>query len=104
MTNGSLQYKITTGGGFDENNDPVAVTSEWSDPIECWIEANTHSNKGRYADGKFTIAAYTATIDDQPFSADRVQISDSEGTTIGEFAVQGIQRLELAGRIKITLS
>lgn len=104
MINGTLQYQIRTGGGFNPvNGDPVPATGAWSDYIDCFIQTNTHNNKGKYQDGKLTIATYTVLIETQAIDADRVKLVTDRGTELGEFQVQDIQFLDSVGRVKITV-
>ena len=103
MTNGTLQYKTRTAGGFDTNGNPIPATGTWSDPIDCFIQTNQHSNKGKYQDGKFIIAAYTVLIESQEIDTDRVWLITDKGKDMGEFAVQDIRFMDTVGRVKITV-
>ena len=103
MTNGTLQIRTKTGGGIDANGEAIPATGAWSDDVDCFIQTNGHSNKGKYADGKFTIAAYTVLIESQTFNADRIKLVTQNGEELGEFQVQDVQFLDTAGRVKITV-
>lgn len=101
MKNGTLKYAAITGGGFDGNNDPLPVTTSWSDPVDCLIITNTRNDKGTYQDGKFTVCKYTIHLDKQPFEAKRVKLTNDRGIDLGEFQVQDIQFLDLVRKVKI---
>jgi len=101
MENGTLQYKIITGGGLDASGDPIQVTEDWSEPIDCWIKTNLHNQKGKYEDGKFTMAKYEVLIELQPFEADRIKLITDKNKDLGEFQIQDCQFLDIAGRVKI---
>ena len=103
MINGTLQCKTRATEGFDIEGNPSPEAGKWSDYIDCFIQTNTHSNKGTYQDGRFTIAAYTVLIETQPFDADRIKLVTDKGKHLGEFQVQDIQFMDIVGRVKITV-
>lgn len=63
--NGTLSYLIEQTASFDEDGVPIPAASTWSPPIECWIQTNTHNERGTYQDGKFTQASYLVLIERQ---------------------------------------
>ena len=63
--NGTLEYLIKQTSSFDEDGVPTPLASTWSKPIECWIQTNTHNERGTYQDGKFTQASYLVLIERQ---------------------------------------
>lgn len=103
IANGTIQFEVITGGGFDENQDPIPVTQDWGEPVSCNTRENHSSNKGTYQDGNFKIASYTILIElcDIP-NAKRVRLS-YYGRHIGDYAVQSIRELGNVGRIKIVV-
>lgn len=100
-TNGTISCKIQTGGGLDGAGNPITITTEWSEPVLCLIKTNSHSNKGKYEDGVFTMATYEVLLEIQEFTANRIKLVNNVGSDLGEFQIQDIQFLENAGRIKI---
>lgn len=102
-TNGIILFRTSAGEpSTNEDGEPVAGVSQWSEPVECWIQTNTHNEKGAYADGKFTQAAYTVLIEEQPIRTDRVRLT-RHGEYLGEFAVQDTSHVTL-DRVKLTVT
>lgn len=100
--NGTLQYKIKTGGGF-LNGDPIPVCLNWSRPIECQIQANRHETTGKYVDGKFTIASYTILAELQQLDYAQIKLTTIRGKNLGEFEVQHVEYFDTVCRTKITV-
>lgn len=101
IVNGKLYYQIETGGGKDEDDDPIPVVVSWSEPIECNVKVNTRNNKGKYKDDTFVIASYEVLIELDDFTATRVRIEDANGNDLGEYPIQSISPLIAVGRTKI---
>lgn len=102
IQNGFVQIKTTSGGGLDEDGIPIEAVSDFGDKIPCHIQTNSHSNNGKYQDGKFIISSYIIFIPMKSgFSTDRVKLTIDEREV--EFDVQNIEFLKLVGRIKITV-
>lgn len=100
--NGVIVPKIVSGGGIDDDGIPVPVVESWGEPIECRIQTNSYSEKGKYEDGKFTMSSYTIYTDIQPFTAERIRVSIN-GTERGEFNIQYLETLSITGQMKITV-
>lgn len=103
-TNGTIQYNIHTGGGFNDEGEPVDFVDAWSDAVKCFIRTVTDNSKGRYEDGKFNQASYEVLVESGgiPEDANRVRLVRGK-TGLGDFTVQG-KPLPLAmDRIKITV-
>lgn len=100
--NGTIQYKILSGGGLDENSEPIKSESTWSDPIRCLYKAVKH-NHSIYQQGKFTNSSYEILIESQEFVADMVNLTNDKNKMLGEFEVQDIVFIERSGRVKITV-
>lgn len=101
-TNGTILIRTSAGQpSFNEDGEPVAGISEWSEPMDCWIQTNLHNERGKYADGKFTQAAYTVLMEEQPVSTDRVRL-ERQGEQLGEFAVQDTRHISL-DRVQLTV-
>lgn len=103
-TNGTLQYCTFTGGGFNDDGEPITGTTSWSEAIPCSISAVTNNSKGRYEDGKFNQASYTVLVEktDFPLDIKRVRLQ-RYGIDLGEFAVQGLPIPTSMDRIKIVV-
>lgn len=100
-TNGSLQYEITTPGGFNEYGEPLEATTTWSEPIKCSIKANSDTRKGKYEDGKFRQASYVVLIECKPLSnVKRIRLT-RHSENLGEHDVLNIEPLTTVGRIQI---
>lgn len=102
IENGTLQIKLKTGGGLDENGNPVRPSESWSPAIPCNIETNQYNGKGTVNGNVFTVASFTILIEDRPFDADRVLLT-REGKSLGEFAVKAVIPLSEVGILKITV-
>lgn len=63
--NGTLSYLIEQTSSFDDDGVPTPAEPTWSQPVECWIQTNTHNERGTYQDGKFTQASYLVLIERQ---------------------------------------
>ena len=88
IPNGTIEAKIKTGGGIDEETGyPVAPSVSWGAAIPCQYRANNYSNKGKANGEAFTIASYEILIEDQPFGAEMLRLYDETGKDLGEFAL-----------------
>lgn len=99
-TNGTLRYKITTAGGTDGNGDPIPASSEWSQPISCFIIAIMRNNKGKYQDGRFTQSSFKITLEKQEIPWAILELT-RDGVKLGEFETQDQQPLNSVNRIHI---
>mgnify|MGYP007004345645 CR=1 FL=1 len=72
--NGTIQYKVLSGGGLDGNGEPIISTVSWSDPIRCLYKTVKHSNT-IYQQGKFTDKSYEILIESRDFQADTVKLT-----------------------------
>lgn len=101
MKNGTLQYVKLSGGGIDNEGDPVSIVQEWSDPIDCLIITLKHDKKGSYTDGKFIASAYEIHVDTLPVEMTKVRLTNSRNMDLGTFQVQDLQFLDVVGRLKV---
>lgn len=103
-----MTYLKQQGASFDEDGMPTVGTAVWSDPIECYIDVNTHNNKGTYQDGMFTQATYEVLIERQALDIvpNRIRLTRSSDVVsqmdLGEWEVQNFESIHL-DRIKITV-
>ena len=100
--NGTIQYRILSGGGLDENSEPIKSDSSWSDPIRCLYRSVKHTH-GIYQQGKFTDSSYEILIESKEIEVDMVKLTNDRNKMLGEFEVQDIVFLERSGRVKITV-
>lgn len=105
VTNGTLQYKITTGGGIDGNGDPIPVNESWSEPIDCLIHQSTSGRLMKYQDGQYVAASYSINLELDSFDSSAIKVVNNQGILIGEFQVlpQNIYKYSFVNRIKITV-
>lgn len=87
IVNGHISGKIKTGGGLDDNGNPIQPSSIWGELIPCYIKVNTRNNLGKQNGNTFTIASYEILINPQPFESERVKLIDGFGKDLGEFSV-----------------
>lgn len=105
MTNGTIQYKITEGGGIDEESgNAIPVVESWSDPIEALITPG-NGKLIKYQDGEQVAASYTVLLDLQDFKHVTIRLTDSVDESLGEYQVlpPNIRRMDTVGRVKITV-
>lgn len=100
--NGTIQYKIISGGGINKKGNPIPVSSTWCDPIDCLIKAVKHHHN-IYHEGKFESSSYEVLLETQDFEADLVRLTYKKGKVLGEFEVQDISDVDRSGRIKVTV-
>lgn len=100
--NGTIQYKVSAGGGRDPKGNPIPVDSVWSDPVDCLIRTIKHSHD-LYREGKFNRSSYEVLLEIQNFNADLVRLTNKKGKVLGEFEVQDAEDIERSGRVKITV-
>ena len=100
--NGTIQYKILSGGGLDENSEPIKSDDSWSDPISCLYRAVKHTHS-IYQQGKFTDSSYEILIENQEIDANMVKLTNDRNKMLGEFEVLNIVFVERSGRVKITV-
>lgn len=89
-----LYVKSITGGGTNENGDPIPVTEEWGDPIPCHISAEGRELIYRYPDGTATVFSYAVWIDPIPedLTSKFVRIEDQYGHTVEKQVQKCINR------------
>ena len=95
--NGYIRVYAESGGGYDSNGNPIAVTAELGEPIPCnWVDSS---------DGRSRGANYTIVIDLQSFPPCRFKLYDHMLGELGEFNVneRGIVPLAYVGNIQITV-
>ena len=59
----SLQLQIVSGGGIDENGNPIKLLTDWSVPFPCKYKRSLQAKIIASADGKMRYYSYTITID-----------------------------------------
>lgn len=101
---GTIAAKVQIGGGSNpETGEPLPVTYDWGEAVECLYKAVELSNRGRYADGEFEQAAYVVTTDSMEFDGTYMQLKDSRGNVVCEKEVISLEVLEDIQRVKIVL-
>ena len=93
--NGTIQYKVLSGGGLDGNGEPIISTVSWSEPIRCLYKTVKHSNT-IYQQGKFTDKSYEILIKSRRESVRQLNRRNL-------FEVQDIEFVNRSGRVKITV-
>lgn len=92
----TLKILHLSGGGYDENNDPINPTEEWVDFSKCFISFNSAAQKTRLNDGSeytyqyYVIAPLTkGRYSDIPREGDMVRIVKKDGTIDVVMEVRG---------------
>ena len=103
IPNGTIKMKTSTGGGMNENGDPIPVIEVWGEDVPCRFSTNRHNTNGKYVDGQFIIQSYSIIIAlDLAFKCSFLELF-SMGVSLGKFDIQDLQFLTIVGRIKIVV-
>ena len=107
--NGTLQYEIIAEDEYNEFGEIVSQHTRqrtWSDVIDCQIQTNTDTRKGRYDDGEFRMCQFTVLTELIPVSSHsslgRVRLTRL-GENLGEFRVASVENLMSVGRTQIVV-
>lgn len=105
VENGTIQIYSISGGGLDENGNPIKPSEALGEPIPCNWKRNTYEKRGTYEDGVFTSASYIILVDMQTFDECRFRLSDSKGNVLGDYQVRqkGIAFLDYVNCIELTV-
>lgn len=105
IENGKIQIKQKTGGGIDPETGHARPSSAvvWGTPIPCQYYPNKYNNLGRVSGEHFKIAEFTVLIEEQPFGAEQIRLTDNAGGLVGEFSIISSEPLAAVGQIKITV-
>lgn len=105
IANGTIEIKNKVVGGINpETGFPNAPSQvSWSNPIECQYSANNHNNLGKANGEHFTVASYSVLIEEQPFSAEQVRLTDRTGVVLGEFSVISVEPLDAVCELRILI-
>ena len=92
--NDKIELLVKTGGGHDDNFNPVKADEYWIDLGACKIHSNQTAKKIQSADGKDYVYTYqvvtTSILSVIPKVGDRVRITKSDGTISNvEMKVEG---------------
>lgn len=104
ITNGTIQIKQKQAGGIDpETGHPIKSSAAvFGEPIACQIIVNKYNALGMSQGEHATLASYQVLIDEQPFDAEQVRLTDSKtGKVIGDFSVIWVEPLEAVCEIRI---
>jgi hypothetical protein len=96
----------TTGGGQDDDGNPIPVADTDSDPVSCYFNTNKYEHNGTYDGGKFTVASFYIFIDGgAEVTYKKLKLFDKSGRQIGSstFEIQNVQYLDVTGCTKITI-
>ena len=105
IANGHIECKHKTGGGIDPvTRFPVRPEVTWGDPIPCQYIPIRHDFIAVSPQGEnYTLATYTILIEERPFSAETIRLTDRCGKVLGEFSVRQIEPLEAVCEVRITV-
>lgn len=106
IPNGTIQPRIKTAHGLDAATGiPLAPDPDaWGDAIPCQWVYRTYDTQGRTPQGEaHTDKGYTLWIDDQPFEAHEVRLTDDQGRDLGTFSIRMLTYLRAVAQIQLTL-
>ncbi|SEA80551.1 hypothetical protein SAMN04487851_11494 [Prevotella sp. tc2-28] len=92
----TLKVLKVSGGGYDEDYNPIEPTEEWIDFAKCFISFNSSAQKIHLHDGQEYIYNYYVILPlkasiygNIPKEGDRVRIVKADGTIDKEMEVRG---------------
>lgn len=105
VENGIIQIYSVSGGGLDEDGNPIKPAEVLGKAIPCNWKRNSYEKRGIYEGGKFTAATYIILVDMQRFEPCRFRLSDSKGNVLGNYEAKqkGIVFLDYVGCIEIVV-
>lgn len=105
IQNGYIETKEKQSNGIDpETGYPIPDSQHtWSKPIPCQYAANRYDHLGTVNGGHFTIAEYIIYIEEQPFTAEQIRLTDMHGNGLGEYSIRKVEPLEAVCQLKITV-
>ena len=102
LVNGHIEPKIETGGGLDEDGNPVPTISSWGDKIPCRYTPNRNSLKGKANGNLFIVASYEILIERQPFTTEQIRLTGINGEDLGELSIMWVETFDAVNALKIT--
>lgn len=105
IVNGYIQTMTRTGGGLDNQGDPIAVEETWGEPIAAMITPSGNGRLLKYQDGAQVAASYQVLLETQEFISERIRLTSDNGQDLGEHQVlrPNVRFMESVGRVKITV-
>lgn len=105
IANGHIECKVKTGGGIDPvTRFPAETEVSWGEPIPCQYVPARHDAMAVSRQGdSYTLAAYTILIEEQPFTAERIRLTDRQDVVLGEFSVRQTEPLDAVCEVRITV-
>ena len=103
IENGKIEPKCKSGGGIDPNTGyAIKPTATWGNPIPCQYFANALNKLAETMQGSnYTAQSYTILIEQQPFSAEQIRLTDRNGNVVGEFSIIQAEPLDAVCQIRI---
>lgn len=102
IENGTIEVKIKTGGGIDpKTGHPVVPAASWGQPIECQFRATKKDLLARSNGEPYIRASYEILIEEQPYEAEQIRLTDAWGNEKGEYSVIRIEPLLAVGKIRL---
>ena len=105
---GYISFIMESGGGFDENGNPIAATKINSEFYPCNLAVQTKEYKllveGQYQQAKFSIIIDNSLIYSLDLSnLTQIQLNDLRNNDLGIFQVQNKEFLDLTNRLKLVV-
>lgn len=107
---GYISFITESGGGYDNDGNPIASTDVNSDYIECNLKTITKKYEF-VVDGQYIQAKYSMYVDQDEInnldpaidlsSLNTVQIKDNNSNYIGTYQVHNLEYLNITKRVKI---
>jgi len=99
--NGYFTTHSNSGGGFDDDGQPLEVTVSVAETFNCNVRTVSNNKMGTYEDGKFVKSSFEIFITlDKMFSATEIELFKNN-VSVGKFPIQSIEHLQIVGRTKI---
>ena len=107
---GYISFITESGGGYDNDGNPIPLTDVNSDYIECNLKTITRKYEF-VVDGQYVQAKYSMIVDLDKINTldptidlakvNEVQLKDNNSNYIGTYQVHNLEPMNLTKRIKI---
>lgn len=108
LDNGTISLGRSAGSDEPDEYGMPQSRTEWTEPVRCMYLANRDDKRGQYTDGNFRKSIYDVHIasGDAPTDVrkmNRAKLTALDGTLLGEFPVQRVEKSLLTGRVVMSL-
>lgn len=95
INNGFISFEIETGGGFDENGNPIAPSISSTDNVSCNIKKIAKEYKTlvseTYLQGRYSVTVDKSLITIDYFNVKRANLYDLNNNLIGNYLIHDFE-------------